>query len=194
MTGMEIRDAGEADLAGLNQLETQSFAADRLSRRSMRRFLASPSARLRVARAGGAVLGYHLVLFRRGSAVARLYSVAVAKALRGTGLAGRLMADAERFAARRGCAALRLEVRPDNWPAIRLYQRLGYRKIGVHPQYYADKADALRYEKSLGAGDDSSAADGEEDRSPRGIDAHRTPMTASLAPVAPAAGVLAAKV
>lgn len=151
MADMEIRDAGEADLAGLCELETRSFASDRLSRRAIRRFLTAAGARLRVAGAGGAVRGYHLVLFRRGSAVARLYSLAVAESVRGSGLAGRLMADAERIASRRRATVLRLEVRPDNRPAIRLYERLGYRKIGVHAQYYADKADALRYEKSLGA-------------------------------------------
>ncbi len=146
---MRIRDAREADIAGLLELETAAFTADRLSRRSLRRFVAGGSACLRVAGTAGAVDGYHLLTFRRGSAVARLYSIAVAADKRGAGLASDLLADAERMAARRGCQCLRLEVRADNRSAIRLYERAGYRRIGVYPQYYADKANAVRYEKSL---------------------------------------------
>ena len=190
---MRIRDAGETDLAGLCDLEARSFATDRLSRRSLRRFLRMKSASLRAAAAGGAIAGYHLVLMRRGSAIARLYSIAVADGQRGTGLAQALMADAERIAEQRGCHALRLEVRPDNRAAIRLYERLGYRKIGVYPKFYADKADAVRYEKLLGAAAESPAND-DEDRSPPDIDAISILLSGDVAPVTPAAGVVAAKV
>jgi ribosomal-protein-alanine N-acetyltransferase len=149
MPDIEIRDAVAADLSGLNRLETSAFTSDRLSPRSFRRLIASPSASLRVAASADAVVGYHLVLFRRGVTVARLYSLAVEVGARGSGLAEALMGDAERLAARRGCRAIRLEVRPDNRPAVRLYQRLGYRPIGTYRRYYADGSDALRFEKSL---------------------------------------------
>ena len=153
---MRIRDARPADLGGLDRLERKSFAADRLSRRSMRRLLASATVGFRVAVENGDILGYHLTLFRRGAGIARLYSIAVAKP--GAGVAAALMADAERTAISRGCRALRLEVRADNSRAIALYERLGHRRIGVRRQYYADKADALRYEKPLAAGGFASAA------------------------------------
>ncbi|MEJ0097539.1 MAG: hypothetical protein WDM84_05845 [Bauldia sp.] len=55
-------------------------------------------------------------------------------------------------------------MREDNLPAIRLYERLGYRRIGRHARYYADGADALRYEKPL-AGVAPAAV---EDRHPPG--------------------------
>jgi ribosomal protein S18 acetylase RimI-like enzyme len=145
---MEVRDAREADIPGLDRLERRSFAADRLSRRSMRRLIASRSARLRVA-ANGVLDGYHLTLFRKGAGIARLYSIAVAH--RGSGAAQLLMEDAERLAVREGCRAVRLEVRPDNPAAIRLYERSGYRRIGIRRRYYADGADAIRYEKPLAA-------------------------------------------
>jgi ribosomal protein S18 acetylase RimI-like enzyme len=118
--------------------------------------IGAPTARLRVATrkpAGphGAVVGYHLVLVREGSAVARLYSIAVAEASRGTGLGRRLLADAEAVAIRAGQRLLRLEVREENLSAIRLYEGRGYRRIGRYPRYYADGVDALRYEKALAA-------------------------------------------
>jgi ribosomal protein S18 acetylase RimI-like enzyme len=151
MPGAEIRNARGADLDGLGALETRSFASDHLARRSLKRLLGRPSACLRVvaAKRGGAVHGYSLVLFRKGSSVARLYSIAVDGERRSEGLGRRLLADAEAVAIRRKQRVLRLEVREDNLPAIRLYERRGYRLIGRFNRYYADRADALRYEKQL---------------------------------------------
>ena len=150
MPDFRIRDGRPADLAVLCEIETRSFAADRLSARSLRRLIGRPSACLRVAVAGGEVVGYHLVLMRSRSRVARLYSIAVAAAQRGRGVGDRLLADAERQARRSGASLLRLEVRPDNSGAIRLYTQHGYAPIGTYPNYYADGAGALRYQKTLG--------------------------------------------
>lgn len=156
MPGVEIRDATDADLKGLSALEEQSFASDRMAERSFRRLLARPSARVRVAVAApaggqGGILGYHLVLMRKNSAVARLYSIAVEARRRGGGLGERLLADAEAVAAGARRRILRLEVHERNRPAIALYERRGYRPIGRYAAYYADRADALRYEKRLEA-------------------------------------------
>jgi [ribosomal protein S18]-alanine N-acetyltransferase len=172
---MTLRDARPGDLADLAGLEVEGFPTDRLSSRSMRRLLSSPSARLRVLSSdGSSVDGYHLTLFRRGSRIARLYSLVVAPHHRGKGVAQTLLADAEALAARQGARALRLEVRADNARAIRFYTRLGYRRIGARPQYYADKATALRYEKLLPVGESARPADAAEDRSPLDIAAGAT--------------------
>jgi ribosomal protein S18 acetylase RimI-like enzyme len=154
MSGVEIRDAVRVDLDGLSALEAQTFSSDRVSRQGLRRLIGRATARLRVAAernaaGGGAILGYHLVLFRKGSRVARLYSIAVDRTRRGAGLGRRLLADAEAVAAGANCSILRLEVRPRNRAAIGLYERRGYRAIGRYRRYYADKSDALRYEKPL---------------------------------------------
>ena len=150
MMGLRIRDGRPADLAALCEIETRSFAADRLSPRNLRRLIGRPSACLRVAVADGEIAGYHLVLTRSGSVVARLYSIAVAAAARGQGVGARLLADAERQARQSGASLVRLEVRPNNPGAIRLYAQHGYAPIGTYPNYYADGADALRYQKTLG--------------------------------------------
>ena len=142
------RDGRPEDLPALLALEAQ-FPGDRLSARQFRRHLASGSARLRVVDAGAILAGYALLFRRRGSTIARLYSIAVDPAMRGRGIGAALLADAEAVARAAGAAALRLEVRIDNAAAIALYRSLGYREFGRHGGYYADGADALRMEKTL---------------------------------------------
>ncbi|WP_339828978.1 GNAT family N-acetyltransferase [uncultured Arenimonas sp.] len=141
---VRLRTARPADLPALLALEAR-FPGDRLSARQFRHHLANPRARLRVAVAGENVLGYHLVLLRRGSGLARLYSIAVDEAARGQGLGRRLLADAEAQAGAAGCRGLRLEVRQDNAAANALYQAAGYRPLAELPAYYDDGAPGWRY-------------------------------------------------
>lgn len=142
------RDATPADLPALLALEAQ-FPGDRMSARQYRRHLASPRARIRVAECDGSLAGSSVLLFRAGSATARLYSLIVAPARRGQGLGRRLLDDAERLARARGCARLRLEVRADNPAALALYAGAGYRPVAALPGYYQDGGDGLRLEKTL---------------------------------------------
>lgn len=144
-----IRRARDADLGALVALENRVFRADRLSPRQWRRHLESASADVRVAERGGEIVGAALVFFHAAHAIARLYSIAVAPEARGVGLGQALLAAAERNAALRGSLAMRLEVRSDNVVAQRLYERVGYRRFGLRHDYYADGADAFRYEKTL---------------------------------------------
>jgi ribosomal protein S18 acetylase RimI-like enzyme len=143
-----LRDARPDDLPALLALEAQ-FPGDRLSARQFRHHLSSPAATLRVLLDRGRLAGYFLLLTRRGTRQARLYSIAVDAGFRGRGLGARLLRDAERATVRRGRAALRLEVRAGNRAAIALYEGAGYHRIGTYPGYYEDGADAVRFEKPL---------------------------------------------
>ncbi len=146
---MPIRKAHRSDLAALVAIENQCFTSDRLSRRSLRYFLAAPNAALRVAEIRGAVAGYALVVFRKGSAIGRLYSIAVDQAFRGRNLGLALLKAGETAARGRGATLMRLEVRSRNRPAIALYEGRGYRRCGRIADYYEDGAAALCYEKLL---------------------------------------------
>lgn len=144
-----LRPAVAEDLEALAALETAVFATDRMSRRSLRRLLRRPSAVTLVAVAGGRIVGYAMLLFRRGSRVARLYSLARAPHTAGQGVGERLLEAAEREAVGRGAVEMRLEVRQDNDRAKALYERLGYAAFGRTADYYEDHSDALRMRKSL---------------------------------------------
>jgi ribosomal-protein-alanine N-acetyltransferase len=69
----------------------------------------------------------------------------VAPTSRGQGIAIALLDALEATALTHGAERLFLEVRADNAPAIGLYERQGFEKIGRRPRYYADGVDALLF-------------------------------------------------
>ena len=144
---LSIRPASASDLDALVAVEEAVFDADRISRRSWRDLLSSKTAIVLVAEAAGQLAGCCVVLLRKGSRKARLYSIAAAPGRSGVG--GRLLAEAETGARARGADSMRLEVREDNLRAIRLYEKSRYSRFGRKPDYYADGATALRFEKPL---------------------------------------------
>ena len=150
MSAAGIRAATAIDLDAVLALEAQ-FPGDRMSRRSVRRFLQVPSARIWVAQPAdaSAPLGALVMLTRRGSTSARIYSVAVDPAARGRGLAKALVQQAEASARAGGCQYMQLEVREDNTAARGLYAALGYQVRQQLVGYYDDGGDGLRLERAL---------------------------------------------
>jgi ribosomal protein S18 acetylase RimI-like enzyme len=146
---VRVRPAERGDIDALLKLEQRVFATDRLSRRSLRRFLGSRSADVLVASENGDLVGTAFILFRAHSVVARLYSIAVAPHAGGRGVAPMLLDAAEAAAMVRGCRLMRLEVHHTNHAAISRYRKSGYREFGRLRRYYEDGGDALRFEKRL---------------------------------------------
>jgi ribosomal protein S18 acetylase RimI-like enzyme len=144
-----LRPARAEDLDRLLVLENRCFELDRLSRRSFRHFLASDTASCLVAERDGDLLGYVLVLFHGRTALARLYSMAVAPEHRAQGLGRVLLDAAEAVALDGGAAIMRLEVHPANFAAIALYRRAGYLEFGIYRGFYEDDSDALRMQHVL---------------------------------------------
>lgn len=143
-----LRRARASDIDGILALE-QHFPGDRMSRASLRRLLRVTSACLWVISAERCIVAALVLLTRRGSSVARIYSVVVDPAQRGLGLGHRLVEVAERGARAVGCSAISLEVREDNTAARALYAKLGYLEQRRLPGYYEDGADGLRLRKLL---------------------------------------------
>ncbi len=146
----EVRPATVGDLDALVALEHAAFATDRAERRAIRHAIRSPTMDVLVALLDGDVLvGAAVLERRRASRIARLASIAVAPNRGGLGLGGRLLDVAEETARAHGCDRLRLEVRADNGAGIRLYERRGYTRFAVRPEYYEDGMEAWRYERRL---------------------------------------------
>lgn len=137
------RLSGEADLAGVLEVEAESFNHP-WTRQMYEVELARPDVcHVYVARIPGCrVAGF--CAFWRVLDEAHINNVAVRPALRGQGLGARLLAYTLEEASRLGAPAATLEVRRSNVGAIRFYERFGFREQGVRRQYYVDPVeDAL---------------------------------------------------
>ncbi|WP_223858068.1 GNAT family N-acetyltransferase/peptidase C39 family protein [Salinimonas profundi] len=146
---VSLSKVADADIDALWQLEQRCFTSDRLSKRRMRFYMSAPHAEFVLARANGLVVGYALLLCRRGTLLTRLYSIAVDPEARGLGIAAQLIDELERRALLRGKPFMRLEVAVNNRAAIALYEKLGFHQFGIYNHYYEDESDALRMQKAL---------------------------------------------
>ena len=145
-----VRHASLRDLDAIVALESQ-FPSDRMSRRALRHLLRTATARVWVLTDGAGEVGGALVLLiRRGTRVARIYSLVVSHAWRRQGAARALVAVAEQAARTLGRQRIHLEVRVDNVAAQKLYQSMGYYARERLPAYYADGTNAIRLAKTLG--------------------------------------------
>jgi ribosomal protein S18 acetylase RimI-like enzyme len=146
---LTFRDAEKRDINPLVSIENRCFILDRLSHRSFLRMLEKGHSDIIIAELDNIAVGYALLLYRRGASLARLYSLAVLPEHRGAGYGAALIEQAEQRVRAHDCVYLRLEVRPDNLGAIKLYKHLGYRQFDVKPDYYEDHSEALCFEKRI---------------------------------------------
>jgi len=86
--------------------------------------------------------------------VGHLVSIAVLKEYRGRGIGSALLGETIRAVKEDyGGEALYLEVRVSNYPAIRLYEKFGFRKVRLIRGYYRDGEDAYVMVKRLSGGE-----------------------------------------
>ncbi len=112
-----------------------------------------------VAEVGGKVVGYVMSRVEygapyvvEGSIVKKghIVSIAVLEQYRRRGIGRKLMEHA--MSALKNvyeCREVYLEVRVSNIPAIRLYEKLGFRKVRIIPMYYLDGEDAYLMAREL---------------------------------------------
>ncbi|WP_083450040.1 ribosomal protein S18-alanine N-acetyltransferase [Luteipulveratus mongoliensis] len=130
-----LRELRWTDIETLAELERALFADDAWSPASWWGELAGrPRRAYVVAEDGADIVGYAGV--DRAGDVADVMTVAVAPAAQGSGLGQQLMDWMVDTARDGGAESLLLEVRADNAPARKLYDRNGFEQISVRRRYY----------------------------------------------------------
>lgn len=99
---------------------------------------------------GDAIIGYAGLYAVRPDA--DVQTIAVAADRQGQGHGAALLDELAREAQARECTRLTLEVRADNDPAIRLYDRQGFERIALRRGYYAPGIDAIIMQRRIGGG------------------------------------------
>jgi [ribosomal protein S18]-alanine N-acetyltransferase len=144
-----LRELRWTDIPQLLELEAALFPHDAWSAPTWWAELAGrPRREYVVLDDGAGILGY--AGLDHGGDVCDVMTVAVAPRAQGLGLGRRLLDELEVRAAARGAASVMLEVRADNEPARRLYERVGYAVVATRRRYYQPgDVDALVMRKPL---------------------------------------------
>lgn len=122
----------------------------------------------RVLEVGDDVIGHAIISIAAGEA--HLLNICIQPAWQGHGYGRRLLHHCLHLATQGKANRLFLEVRPSNWPAIRMYQSEGFSVVGRRNNYYRSlseddsddtdaREDALVMAKNLSGEPDQPAAD-----------------------------------
>lgn len=68
-------------------------------------------------------------------------NVAVSPEYRGQHIAENMLLELIERVKKRGGTAMTLEVRPSNIPALKLYEKLGFKSVGRRPKYYVNPVE-----------------------------------------------------
>ncbi len=144
-SALPITPAGLGDLWRLHRFEKLTFSReDAWPLVELLFVLASPGiVRLKVE-SDRQMIGFVAGETRASQGTGWIITLGVAPAWRRQGLGERLLAAAEQAM---HVPAIRLTVRASNQAAIALYQKVGYRQVGVSQRYYVGGEDGLIFEK-----------------------------------------------
>lgn len=134
----------------LAALHAESFGHSAWKAAQLEQTLALPTTSGALLRQNGVPAGF--VLLQLTKPEAEILTFCVNPALRERGLGARLLDAALRNAVSAECETIFLEVASDNPPALKLYEKAGFKLIGERKGYYArgaSRADALTFAKSL---------------------------------------------
>ncbi|HTC85692.1 MAG TPA: ribosomal protein S18-alanine N-acetyltransferase [Candidatus Acidoferrum sp.] len=130
------------DLPVVHEIERASFTTPWPAHAYRTEIESNRLAHYRVIRVGGRVIGYAGIWVMVDEA--HVTTFAVDPAWRRRGVGERLLMAVLDLAIERGAREATLEVRLSNLAARRLYEKYGFRPVGIRPRYYSDdNEDAL---------------------------------------------------
>ncbi len=145
---IKISPMNEAHLKDLALLEKQCFSTP-WSENALRAELEKDNARFFVAITKNEVSGY----IGANNVLGEVYvdNIAVFYNYRGFGIGEALLRHLVTVAEEEGCSLVTLEVRVSNTPARALYEKVGFKNVGIRKNFYEQpKEDAVIYTKYLG--------------------------------------------
>ena len=139
---LRIEPMSVADIDQVQRIERASFSVPWPAYALRQEVETNRLARYLVVRVGGEIVAYAGVWLLVDEA--HVTTFAVLPEWRRRGIGAQLMLAVMRLAEQIGARVATLEVRLSNIPARQLYQRFGFRPVGVRPRYYSDNGeDAL---------------------------------------------------
>jgi len=131
---MIIRKMTEADLPEVYAIECDSFS-EPWSMQDFAKCLKEPNNYYIVVESDGKIVAYCGYWGVVGEG--HIFNVAVKKEYRQKGIGYQMMKALLSEAVNRGITSFTLEVRASNEPALRLYESLGFKRVGIRRDFYS---------------------------------------------------------
>ena len=150
MQDIEIRQAKLYDVPAMARIERESFGSP-WSADEITKDVASNDGSIYVALAlvGEERAGYADMRIITGES--QIYNIAIAPEFRRQGIGEALLEHMIEKSEKLGLSIITLEVRSGNEAAMALYEKMGFKKVGSRPGYYAKGSeDAVLMDKVLG--------------------------------------------
>ena len=152
--GWQARPMRQADLSEVARIEARIFAFPWTFGNFADSLAAGYDGWVFVDPDTATILGYAILMWLPDEV--HLLNLSVDQPRQGQGLGGEMLDWLLADAVRRGAPAMLLEVRPSNTPGLRLYERKGFRRVGLRRRYYpADggaREDAIVMVRRLDSG------------------------------------------
>ena len=141
----EILTANWRDLSALRTLEKACFPIDAWPLIDLIGVLSLPNVVRLKAITDARLVGFIAGDCRPSKDLAWIATIGVLPTHQRQGIAAALLTACED---QLEVSRIRLSVRQGNNPAISLYKSFGYQQVGIWPNYYQDKTDAIVFEKT----------------------------------------------
>ncbi len=132
-SGISVRRIIESDIAQIAIIESETFS-EPWSRSALALLLTEEYPSFCALGENGELIGY--LSAQRALDELQIINVAIREPFRGKGLGGLLLEAAEEYCRTREIKSVSLEVRVSNLPALRLYEKHGYRSAGIRRNFY----------------------------------------------------------
>lgn len=135
---INIETASIRHLDVLCEIEKQCFTAEAFTRQQIANLLTDYDSITLIAKESSQVVGFIIgtVCCERSALTGHILTLDILPAYRRKGAGAKLLRQMEVLFRNKGVKGFRLEVREDNFAAINLYRRFGYKIIGKLKNYY----------------------------------------------------------
>jgi ribosomal-protein-alanine acetyltransferase len=148
---ISIEKAALADLDTIFKIEKECFALEAFSKQHLASLLRNPNSLSLLAKLDTEIAGFMIALIHelKKEKIGHIHTVNVVTKAREMGVGFRLLEEAERILKEEGVKDCYLEVRMDNIPARKLYQKLGYIEVGELRDFYYPGGHGIKLKKEL---------------------------------------------
>jgi len=147
---LKIESASIQHLDRLYEIEMECFDKEAFTKQQIAYLLTDYNSISLIAKVDNKIVGFIIGMmhYERNALIGHILTIDVSPTYQRKGIAQKLLQEIEKIFQEKGSKASHLEVREDNIAALKLYEKLGYKKIAKLKNYY-ENAHGIYLKKDL---------------------------------------------